>query len=252
MPSYLAAGPSPSGLSRFARPAVFLAVLFALGTLLAAVRPALADWLVYKDGTRLQTAGGWETKGKLVVFSLPNGMLSTVRTEELDLDASREMTRLRQEASSKRQRAADDLEQAEPRPKAAIVLTDADVAHVNPAQFEDSSDAESDEPVVQKRDLEVTKWGQSEADADGIMIVGMLRNTSGRVSTSIELTAVAVGENNDVLLSQPATLDTTTLMPGQTTRFEALLRRVFTFRELKFETSSTDLEVADPDSAPQN
>ena len=282
---------------------------------------------MYQDGTHLETSGEWKIDGEHVVFSLPNGMLSTVKLEELNLDASRELTRLQQETPSRQSGAkegptglstsgslastaaagrrkdasatvrakpclnlrpaprseapvldcvpdgtsvevlarrgawtqvrthdgyrgwlsSDYLEFAsqEPQVKSTLVLTDADVGHVAPARPADSSDPEA-KPAAQEQGLVVTKWGRSDADVGGTMIVGFLRNLSDRVSTSIVLTVRVLDQELNPMLEQPAKLDTTILAPGQTTRFEALLKRIFSFRELEFETSSTDLDTASP------
>jgi hypothetical protein len=122
---------------------------------------------------------------------------------------------------------------------------------VDPHEFEDSPDAESEE-IAPERGLVVTRWGRSEPDADGILVVGSLSNESDRASAAVSIMVRALGQNEEVLIEQPAILDATTLMPGQSTRFEALLSRVFSFAELKFETSSIDLEVADPETAPES
>ncbi len=312
------------------------AILFALLMPLATARPVSADWLVYRDGTRLETVGEWKIDGKHVVFSLPNGMLSTVKLEELNLDASRELTRSQQSrrsqqshlgtpshrgrtpdgqtgrgasdslastaASSRRKYpsatvrarpclnlhtaprneapvldcvpngasvemlarrgawtqvrthdgyrgwlSSDYLVSASPSPQfeSAMVLTDADVGHVAPARPTDSSDPKA-EPAAREQGLMVTGWERDDAEVGGTMIVGFLRNLSDRVSTSIVLTVRVLDQELNPMLEQPAKLDTTILAPGQTTRFEALLDRVFSFRELEFETSSTDLDTASP------
>ena len=39
----------------------------------------VADWLVTRDGTRIETEGLWSMQGKLVVFELPDGTLSSLR-----------------------------------------------------------------------------------------------------------------------------------------------------------------------------
>ncbi|MCH7664602.1 MAG: SH3 domain-containing protein [Acidobacteria bacterium] len=311
-------------------------ILFVLCALLATARPVSADWLVYRDGTRLETVGEWKIDGKHVVFSLPNGMLSTVKLEELNLDASRKLTRSQQsqqETPSQRGRtddgqtgraardtlastaasgrreypsatvrarpclnlhpaprsdapvldcvadgtsvemlarrggwtqvrthdgyrgwlSSDYLVSASPNPqfKSAMVLTDADVGHIAPARPTDSSDPKA-EPAAREQGLMVTGWERDDAEVGGTMIVGFLRNLSDRVSTSIVLTVRVLDQELNPMLEQPAKLDTTILAPGQTTRFEALLDRVFSFRELEFETSSTDLDTASPESSPRS
>jgi len=322
-------------LCRSAHAAILLALLMPL----AAGGPVSADWLVYRDGTRLETVGEWKIDGKHVVFSLPNGMLSTVKLEELNLDASRKLTRSQQSqqsqqgTSSQRGRthdaqtgreasgslastaaagrrkypsatvrarpclnlhpaprsdapvlacvpngasvemlarrgawtqvrthdgyrgwlSSDYLVSASPNPqfKSAMVLTDADVGHVAPARPTDSSDPKA-EPAAREQGLMVTGWERDDAEVGGTMIVGFLRNLSDRVSTSIVLTVRVLDQELNPMLEQPAKLDTTILAPGQTTRFEALLDRVFSFRELEFETSSTDLDMASPESSPRS
>ncbi|HET9767963.1 MAG TPA: hypothetical protein VFS60_13995, partial [Thermoanaerobaculia bacterium] len=47
----------------------------------AAAAPAAADWLVMRDGSRVETKGAWEVRGTLVVLTLPNGTLSSVRAK---------------------------------------------------------------------------------------------------------------------------------------------------------------------------
>ena len=224
--------------------------LSVLAMLVAAGGPAAADWLVYQDGTRLETAGEWQVKGRLVVFSLPNGTLSAVKADELDLDASRELTREPAPSIARQRESQPVTEKKSPPRKARIVITDADVGHVDPSRSEASPVAEPAEPadVAPKPGLEITKWGRSEPDENGILIVGHLRNVSDRASAAVTVTVRALAENDAVLLEQAATLERTTLMPGQSTRFEALLNQVFSFEEVKFETSSIDLEVAGPDN----
>jgi hypothetical protein len=60
--------------------------------LLLAAAPLGADWLVLKDGNRIETHGPWREKGRQIVFTLPNGQLSALRATEVDLAASRAAT----------------------------------------------------------------------------------------------------------------------------------------------------------------
>ncbi|MFN7940062.1 MAG: hypothetical protein U0X73_00565 [Thermoanaerobaculia bacterium] len=57
--------------------------------LLVAAAPLDADWLVLKDGNRIETSGPWREKGRQIVFTLPNGQLAALRATEVDLSASR-------------------------------------------------------------------------------------------------------------------------------------------------------------------
>ncbi len=60
-----------------------------------------ADWLVTRAGERIETEGGWQVKGRMVVFTRPGGTLSSIRLSEVDLDASREATASAAEAASR-------------------------------------------------------------------------------------------------------------------------------------------------------
>ena len=53
---------------------------------------AAADWLVAKDGSRIETQGPWEVKGRLVVFTTAQGELASMRADDLDLGESRALT----------------------------------------------------------------------------------------------------------------------------------------------------------------
>ncbi len=79
-----------------------------------------ADWLVTQDGERIETKGGWQVKGRMVVFTRPEGTLSSLRLSEVDLDASREATIRAAEAASRPAASAPAL----PRRPARVITTD--------------------------------------------------------------------------------------------------------------------------------
>ena len=66
---------------------LFLSVS-ALGALLGPVDAADADVLVTRHGRQIQTDGPWEVKGRQILFTSPEGTLSSVRLSEIDLEAS--------------------------------------------------------------------------------------------------------------------------------------------------------------------
>ena len=68
-------------------PIRFAAVLF-----LAVVAGAGADLLVLKDGTRIESRGAWQEKGRQVVFTDADGKLCALRLADVDLEASRAAT----------------------------------------------------------------------------------------------------------------------------------------------------------------
>ncbi len=58
-------------------PRLVLAAALALPCLV--VGPAAADWIVTTDGERIETRGPWEVKGRLVVMTLADGELASMR-----------------------------------------------------------------------------------------------------------------------------------------------------------------------------
>ena len=120
---------------------VLLAVLLS-----ALCLPARADWLVTRDGRTIETKGAWAVSGKLVKFTSIGGVLSSLRADEVDLDASRAETARRN---------APPAPASPPKPAApkqpVMVLTDADVGHVTPGTTAATADRE---PIV----LYTTSW----------------------------------------------------------------------------------------------
>ena len=91
-----------------------------------AAASAHADWLVTRDGERIETQGGWEIRGRMVVFEQHNGTLSSIRLSVVDLDASAEATRKAAAAAT-----PAPEEPAQKRP-AKLVITTADVGEGTP------------------------------------------------------------------------------------------------------------------------
>src|SRR5690606_37601777 len=160
--------------------------LAALASLLAlpAVTPeARADWLVTREGARLETKGPWTVRGKLVVFTLPDGTLSSVRLDQVDLEASR---RAEEELRQERQRAAAPAEK--PKRKSVVSLTDRDFKKAGPlvdpaaaAGEEGQTASASSAPAAggaAASGLEVVDWERAEATDGlaGVRLLGKVRN----------------------------------------------------------------------------
>ena len=101
--------------------------LVALVLVLLLPAPSLAaDWLILRDGGRLQVAGSWHVEGSMVRFHLPNGTLASLPSAAVDLVRSGQAG------------IEDGSPAARTRPpvpsRAPWVLTDADVQHAPPAQ----------------------------------------------------------------------------------------------------------------------
>ena len=103
-------------------------VLFAILTL-AATPSSRGDWLVTREGARIETRGAWEVRGRTIVFTTPAGTLSSIRSDEIDLEASRELTSAAATAAA----AAPEPAAAEAAPKPPVMtLTDRDVGRGEP------------------------------------------------------------------------------------------------------------------------
>ena len=86
---------------------------------------AVADWLVTADGETIETRGPWKVKGRVVVFTDAKGALSSVRLDDLDLEASETVTADGGPRETKPAPPAAAPEKPEREP--VMVLTNADV-----------------------------------------------------------------------------------------------------------------------------
>jgi glutaredoxin len=86
---------------------------------------AAADWLVTADGETIETKGPWKVKGRVVVFTDAKGALSSLRLDDLDLEASETVTADGGPQAAKPEPAAAEPEQPEREP--VLVLTNADI-----------------------------------------------------------------------------------------------------------------------------
>lgn len=91
---------------------------------LAATPSSHGDWLVTREGARIETRGAWEVRGRTIVFTTPAGTLSSIRRDEIDLEASRAATTA---ATAPEPTAVEEA----PRPP-AMTLTDRDVGRGEP------------------------------------------------------------------------------------------------------------------------
>ena len=129
-----------------------------LGVALVAA-PASADWLVMKDGSKVETRGTWEQRGAMLVFYLPSGTLTSVRASEADLAAS--VAETARVAAAAAAAASTPPPPPPPKREAVITITDADVAHVTD-EGEAAADDAGGEPA-----LEIEPAGEGAGAADG-------------------------------------------------------------------------------------
>lgn len=224
-----------------------------LALLLAGV-PAAGDWLVTREGGRVETQGKWMVKGKLVVFETKAGALSSLRLAEVDLEASAQAT---QEAAEAAQAKALELEKPEaPRRKSVVVITDADVAHVEPAdetgEGEKKEPAAASEPAQRPRgpvaadpqSVVVGTWESRDLpDKTGLELAGEIENKSDEIATELQLVVTLLDNAKQILDSGEAVLAVPALRPGGKTGFRAVFPGTFSFAEATFDVRSKGLKL---------
>ncbi len=231
-----------------AAPAWMLALWFAV--------PAAGDWLVLRDGSRLETAGPWEVKGRQIVFTRPGGALSAVRLADVDLEASNKATQAANaEPSAVSEQPAETRSQ---RRRPVLVLTDETIGSSDSGAQEggeialeddetvegeetedeasaDDEDAEGDastESDSAKEPVYVVSWSEQESSAiDGLEIVGKVRNRGRDVAADIRIQVKASDEDGSPFVDTRAFLQKSSLAPGHTTTFRALLPGIYALLE---------------------
>lgn len=222
-------------------------VSVALAAVLAGTGQVRADWLVTSEGARVETRGPWEVRGKLVVFTAPDGTLASVRLSTVDLEASRRVT---EEA----QRPKPAQAAAPARRKSVTSITDKDFPRAPraAAPAEGGTAAASATPApaaaasaaTPARGVVVETWQQQErAQGDGLEIMGVLRNQSPDIATELGLTISTLDETGATTGTAEALLTSTTLAPQGIMNFRAFLPGVFTFSSANFDVRSKGLRL---------
>ncbi|HVS02083.1 MAG TPA: FxLYD domain-containing protein [Thermoanaerobaculia bacterium] len=206
----------------------------------AAAAPGAADLLVLRDGARVETRGPWEVRGRQVVFTLPNGTLSSLRAEEVDLEASRAATAAAEAAAAAPEPAPEPQVKRAP----VLVLTEADIPPMSAeeiaAQAEESGVEEMAAAVAESR-LEVTQWQELESSDQGITIGGTVHNASAAVATNIEVVVMLYDREGGLLATSEAALGASSLQPEKATPFRASFPGVFNYGEVRFDLQHVPL-----------
>lgn len=226
----------------------------ALALLACAVPAALgADWIVTRQGERFEVRGAPQLKGKLVVFTLPDGSLSSMRADRVDFDASKRAT----EQAKKAAEAPPAAEAVKPRHKALIVLTDKDFKKPLPAGASDAAAVEAkpakgkDGKDVPPQDLpssaEVASWERvpaSQSKADGLEIVGMVHNASTNYLTGVIVAAQLFDDTGALIGRFPATVENQVLRPNESSKFNLVAKGTFAFAAIRWETQGRGFKAA--------
>lgn len=248
--------------------------VLAAAVLLTAAAPAPADWLVTREGARVETRGTWQQKGKLVVFTLPDGTLSSLRADQVDLDASRQAT-----TEAQKEKAIPPPPAAAPRRPSVRSFTDKDFRQAGqaPAAAEGTTGSAPGEAAASaagqpaagapaaegataatpapesarpQGDLEVVTWERVDGYADGVRLTGMLRNNSTNQVTGVELVAGLYDETGALLVRKDADLEVNHLKPGESTPFTVDVPGTFAYSGVRFQTRKHSFKLRAVPPAP--
>lgn len=235
-------------MSRGARWALACAGLAAAAALLL---PAAADWLVTRDGDRIETAGPWRVENRLVVFERPDGSYASMRLSELDLEASERLTR----ELAARARSPIAEPRAEPR-RVIARLTERELPPVareapgaGAARIEPAGEAEE---APQPESLQIVTWREvGGAERTGLELVGDVRNLTAQTALGISVTVLLLDEEGAEVASSQALLTASALPPGHTAGFRASFPGIFHYAGIEFRAEANLVESGGAEREPQ-
>lgn len=213
--------------------------LAVLATLIAS--GAGADVLVLRDGSKVTTRGAWEIKGSMVVFTLENGTLGSLRLRDVDLDASA--------VATAEKLAPPPAPTEAPREKRAAVLTltDADVARApddvlarqaaGATQATEAGSSESAKPAARGENIHVSVESFEEGydpEVGGVQVTGILKNNGDQPASSINVVVEVYDDKGKMLASESARVGAVALGPGRTVGFVAKFPNIGVVQDVKF------------------
>lgn len=259
--------PTDSALRRGAWPAGILVLALALPSV------AAGDWLVTVDGERIETRGAWRVEGQRVVFHLPNGTLTSLRSAQVDLDRSREAsapaapkpppTRTPSApvlvlTDSNVPRAPAPAAAADPplangpeAPSAAAPVSElapgeaAPEAPATGAPTTEAPEASAVPPPGAGLELEVTSW-REETEDDGLRFLGTVENGSPDYATLITVEVALYDEAGGLLDTRTARLGTRSLAPGSSTTFDVRFDGAYAYGDVFFTADARPLRTRGP------
>ncbi|HEX3131465.1 MAG TPA: FxLYD domain-containing protein [Thermoanaerobaculia bacterium] len=220
-------------------------MILALAALLGGTAgPAAADWLVTREGAKVETQGPWTVKGKLVVFKTPDGKLASLRVADVDLDASRNAT---EEAVAAQAQAEAEPEKPAPEKKKSVrTITDKDVRQAGPAAAPGSPEAAAG--PASGPGVVVDTWKQDRDSEDGhVVISGSVQNASGATAVDLQLRVMLYDESGTLMATSQAALGSQALPPGEKVIFRADFPGYFSFAQIKFEPQGRRLATRPAD-----
>ncbi|MBZ0172008.1 MAG: FxLYD domain-containing protein [Phycisphaerales bacterium] len=211
------------------RPASTLLLL----TVALMAAPAAGDWLVTRDGSRIETKGAWKVAGRQVVFTQPNGTLSALRLDEVDLDLSAVET---QRALVVASTPPPPVLNREP----VLRLTERDLP---PVKDEEESVEPKEKEAAGKAvssGLEVASWERATTSAgDGVEIFGTVKNAGTSTVTSPTLMVTLYDAEGRLIATAEGRVNAPAVPRGQTASFRAVFPGVDDFAAARFDAQGT-------------
>ncbi len=205
-----------------------------------------ADILVTPDGARVETKGPWKVQGRLVVFTSPSGTLSSMRTDQVDLERSKLATAQAVEAEHEQPAASAARE---PAGEPILRITEKDI----PPMLSPEGDESADQDSTKKTDapsspLEVVSWDKGvNPNGDSATIFGTIRNdgTSNIIGPSIMM--AVYGVDGGLLATVDGQINQASIAPGQSANFRAEIPGLTDFTSIKFSLAGRGYEMRKPD-----
>jgi uncharacterized protein YjbJ (UPF0337 family) len=216
---------------------------------------AHADWLVTRDGARIETKGAWKVDGRRVLFTMPNGTLSTLRTDAVDLDQSALATTQAREAAIAPPAAVK--EKKEP----VLRLTEKDIPPMGGTADEAEGkpgEAKGDAKDAVTPALDVISWEKTEnGTGDGLEIFGTLKNNSANIITTPTVLVAIYDADGGLLATNSGEVNSPQIQPGKTANFRVAFPGVPDFASVKFDAQGRGYKPrvenpeGDPTEAPE-
>ena len=214
-------------MSRYRVPAALAAAL-----LLPAAAPA--DLLVTRDGATVETRGPWRVDGRRVVFTQPNGTLSSLAAAEVDLDQS---TLATARAAEEAARAAEEPAAPAPLGEPVLRITEEDIPPMSglDEDGEPTEGAAATTTPAGNVPLEVVSWDKlTIGDGDGVAVFGTLRNTGSETVIAPTLSVSVYGEEGGLLALDDAEINLGAIPTGKTANFRAEFPGLPDFAAVRF------------------
>lgn len=220
--------------------------------------PVAADWLVMRDGSRLETKEPWTVDGRRIIFQTQDGRLSSLRVDQVDLEASRRLTQAHETEgqAADGSATASDPAQTASRPPARR-WTNEEIRRVGagpalgpaPAATAAEGEAEAgEEPAADEEGTVVVRdWDTQTASDSGLVVRGVLINpTADRAAVAVRLTVVLFDEEGELAGRADAQVAPTTLLAGASGSFEAHFPDVRSYGAIRFDLASRPVSQGEP------